>query len=655
MQIAKIILYHRSGETREIAFRIGAVNIVTGSPKTGKSALIDIVDYCLGSSECGVPEGAILSTVAWYALLLQFRNGQVFVARAAPPLGKKTSADVFLQSGKKLAVPPLEALSATTTPEGLLNLLADRIGIAANETEKLPGQTRRVYAAQFRHALFLTFQAQDEIASRRFLFHRQAEPFIPQTIKDTLPYFLGATTDDRLDLRAEARKLQNRSRELEAEIDRRRTVGQEVDARIGTLLAEAEDVGLVTAAARQTSADPLALLRDAATWVPRASTDADVPGAVLARLQREHGRLTDAYLATREEMELARSFGAAHDGFASEAQEQRGRLSSIGFFDRSVASGDPCPLCLNPLATPVPAVAEIRASLQALTDQLDGALKQQPRMRTYLEELETRLIAQRSELTQNQREIQAVAEAHDALRSELRWDDRRARTAGRISGFLEEVRDAGDLGCLVDELATVTTRLEELRKELRLEDVRARLDSILNRIGVDMSRWSRGLTLEWGQYPLRIDVGKLTVVADADTGPVPLQRMGGGENYVGYHLLALLALHRWLIKKKRPVPRFLVIDQPTQVYYPPDRDDGGDMRTLKDDDRTAVARMFTLLFQVAEELAPHLQIIVTDHADLTDPRFTAAVVERWRHGRKLIPISWLKQDPGRPSADEDAS
>lgn len=45
LQIAKLILYSRKGEVRELEFNPGRLNVLTGASKTGKSAIIDIVDY----------------------------------------------------------------------------------------------------------------------------------------------------------------------------------------------------------------------------------------------------------------------------------------------------------------------------------------------------------------------------------------------------------------------------------------------------------------------------------------------------------------------------------------------------------------------------------------------------------------------------------
>jgi hypothetical protein len=48
LQLRAIAIYSHEGERREVTFRLGKLNIVTGAPKTGKSALLDIVDYCWG-------------------------------------------------------------------------------------------------------------------------------------------------------------------------------------------------------------------------------------------------------------------------------------------------------------------------------------------------------------------------------------------------------------------------------------------------------------------------------------------------------------------------------------------------------------------------------------------------------------------------------
>src|ERR1700676_2867255 len=98
MQIQSILLYSTSGEIRRLDFKLGALCIVTGASKTGKSALIEIVYYCLGRESCTIPVGVIRDSVSWFAVLLQFPGIQYFVARPTPAEGQQYQSEIYVQS-----------------------------------------------------------------------------------------------------------------------------------------------------------------------------------------------------------------------------------------------------------------------------------------------------------------------------------------------------------------------------------------------------------------------------------------------------------------------------------------------------------------------------------------------------------------------------
>ncbi len=190
-------------------------------------------------------------------------------------------------------------------------------------------------------------------------------------------------------------------------------------------------------------------------------------------------------------------------------------------------------------------------------------------------------------------------------------------------------------------------QVDELEERLDPENERDQVISRLNVIGEDMSEWAELLGLEHAAGRARIDGWQLTVVVDSEEGLIPLERMGSASNWVGYHLVAHLGLHRWFRNRDRPVPRFLMLDQPTQAFYPPDVTpasvDDVDTEALSDDDRQSVQSMFELMRAVVDELSPGMQIIVMDHASLDTPWFQESVVEVWRNGNKLVPIEWLSE------------
>lgn len=162
-----------------------------------------------------------------------------------------------------------------------------------------------------------------------------------------------------------------------------------------------------------------------------------------------------------------------------------------------------------------------------------------------------------------------------------------------------------------------------------------------------MTQWAQVLQLEHTGAPYRLDDTHLTVVADTPERPIVMDRMGSAENWLGCHLITLLALHQHFIRRTRPVPNFLFLDQPSQVYFPSEESYKA-MEGETDDleeaggDVLAVRRMFNFLFDTLDALAPKMQVIVTEHANLPDARFQEALVEKpWRGGLALIPADWL--------------
>jgi hypothetical protein len=156
-----------------------------------------------------------------------------------------------------------------------------------------------------------------------------------------------------------------------------------------------------------------------------------------------------------------------------------------------------------------------------------------------------------------------------------------------------------------------------------------------------MTELAAPLNLERADAPLRLDIKRLTVIRDTPSGrPERLNEIGSGENWVGYHLCALLALHTFFIRSGGLVPSFLFLDQPSQIYFPQEADvavagnaPGSEARQT---DWDAVRRVYRLIFDTVRRLDGRLQVVVMDHADLVEPEFQQAVRARWRDGRAFI-------------------
>jgi hypothetical protein len=219
MQIRDIVLYSKNGQRRILSLNVGRISIITGDKNTGKSSLMDIVDYCLGRRICNIPIGPIRDAVEWYALRLQFSSSQVFIARKSPPHNGQTTNIAFWNEAHEVEIPDI-IFQQNTTIEAVETYINNKLGITPNLHTPSFGQTREPLSANFRHAILFCFQTQNDLTDKHKLFHRQNDNDgqILLAIKDTLPYFLEAVRDDSLrlehDLVQAKRELKIAQREL---------------------------------------------------------------------------------------------------------------------------------------------------------------------------------------------------------------------------------------------------------------------------------------------------------------------------------------------------------------------------------------------------------------------------------------------------------
>jgi hypothetical protein len=643
LQIEKLLLYSRAGELRELPFRRGQLNIITGASRTGKSAILDIVDYCLGSRECNVAAGVIRDTVSWFAVLFSDDASDIFVARRAPRQGFRSSTDIYIEVGSDLEPVPFARLAQNTTPDAARSLMSRKLGIADTELRPPIGQTRRPLAATVRHAVHFCFQGQNEISNRIYLFHGQADRDVAQSIKDTFPYFLGAMSEDRVQLQSQLDSAQREVQRIERLIGVMEKDGQTGDDLAKNLAAEAMLSGLLPDMPLSDDLGELRTqLRDGITPNRLADLQGEVGSSeVLSNLRSERQQLRQELEHVRDQIRDAQLFFRQQQGFSGEVAEHRARLSSIDLFMQPTEELHRCPLCESELLAPLPTLQQLERSTMDLQRQLSAVEAETPRVREYLEELvsnEERLV---QALRSNQQRQTNLNRENDRILAQYDNALAQSRVVGRISQYLESIPDDQRKATLYADLENARALAEALEQELDFAAVDNEVSSIVNIVSSYLTEYADALSLEHTGSPVRLDISRLTVTADTENGPVMLRQMGSGENWVGYHVTTHLALHRWFRLRSRPVPGFLILDQPSQAHYPPEKDPDIALAELTDEDTAAVRTLFRLLYDVVSQIAPNLQLIVMDHARIEEPWFLESIVENWRDGNALIPTEWI--------------
>lgn len=637
--IKSMVLYSHAGDIRTIYFDVDGLNIITGKSKTGKSAIIDIVDYCLGRGSFNVAEGTIRMKVAWFALHLVKGEDEVFIARDNPGPGASTGAKVYLQRGKIEQYPKFDDIEKNTTENSLKAFVTRFAGIKENEHRPSTG-SRDPLEANIAHALWLCFQKQNTIASQDQLFHRMNEQFLPQALKDTLPYFLGAVDEKHFLLMGELDDLQRRLRDLEGRQNQQLRAVQTNRNRVTRIVNEGKRTGLIPQDYQPVDDSVFSYLAEVA------KTEVIAPGVVpdfgetIERLRSEQSTLQGRLGELNQDLRAARSFLSDQTAFSREVSEQRARLKSIGLYKSADAPVITCPLCENALDHPIPAASTFNASLVRVDQQLQGVYKESPHIQAHITELEGQITSATDALRSIQSELnRAVSEDQNAREAQNQLVNR-ARYLGRLSDFVEVFEPAETESAVTEEIQEVRKLIAAVKERLNSDETASKLETILSFISDKMTEYSRHLDLEHSGSSLRLDLARLTVVANTEDGPIPLTRIGSGENWVGYHVVSHLALHWWLRRRNRPVPAFLIFDQPTQAYYPPDSEAGGLEEIELDADRRAVLALFELMQRACDEIESPFQLIVLDHAHLREDWFENAIVEEWRGQNALVPRDW---------------
>lgn len=653
-QIKNLILWPRSGthQPRVVPFADGKLNVITGASKTGKSAVIPIIDYCLGSERCAVPVKTIRDACSWFGVVIGTSEGEKLLARREPGTQQSTG-DMFLLEAGKVEIP--NAIAGRNTTVDAVKRMLDNLAGLSNlgfDPTGLGGGFRG--RPSFRDLLAFAFQPQNIIANPDVLFFRADTMEHKEKLRTIFPYVLGAVTPDVLARRWEIEQLVRELRRKERELEAQRSASESWRSELQSWVAEARDLGLVAAEDAVSGRSAPQLLLSLEGVIKKTSDDAQVTDTALdaaatetADLQKEEGIAALQLAEAKARLDNMTQLRSAVDDYTGALKKQRDRLQlSRWMRDLAQAAQTNCPVCGGPFDH---AGAEIESLCDALANVEATARQLEPVPAAFDKEL-VQVREQVRRYTDSLRGVRvrqkAVEERSQRIKAE-RW--RRAsvdRFIGKMEQALKVLKAPDGDPVFADEVAELKARLEDLRKGLSDSAARERQRAALARVSATMARLLPGLDSERPSDPAELNVDDLTIRVTGTSGrPDFLWEIGSGANWLSYHIAAMLGLHDlFLSLRGSPVPSLLVLDQPSQVYFPrtlaKEAKEGDDPR-LDDEDVAAVRKVFETL-AAATKASKSLQILVLDHAsEDVWGGVEVHVVEEWRNGKALVPPAWI--------------
>jgi hypothetical protein len=647
-QIRHVILWRRGVPGRRVlSFHSGKVNVISGASKTGKSAVIPIIDYCLASDRCAIPVGVIREACEWFGVVIETVEGQKLLARREPGDQQQTG-DMFLLEADELAIP--DAIPGKNSNTGAVKAMLDRVAGLSSLGFDPTAESGFKHRPSFRDLVAFTFQPQNIVANPDVLFFKADTSDHREKLKTIFPYVLNALTAEDLARRWEIDRLQKLARRKEIELNAALASVNVWKMEAHAWLRQAIDLGLLPADTKLPEEwfEVVDLLR---SIVRKTSHEArpSVAGmeasiARLNELRKSEADAAERVSQGRQSLTQIRRLIENSDNYGSAIRIQRDRLALSKWLRGQAgenaevlgAFGSRGKQDLDSLVEALEGIELQLSSHPAVSDRLE---REQLRLRGDVEQSLELLAMTRQEIEVLERE------SEDARRAAYGFDQV-ARFIGRLEQALNLYEHADANAELRNQLDRLLAEIRKLRARVSDSEVSRRIGNAIKTIESYVEAIVPNLDAEWPDAAVRLVISDLTLKIVRGNRDDYLWEIGSGANWLAYHVAVALGLQRFFLESPHhPVPGMLVFDQPSQVYFPR-RSAGGEFveTDLRDEDVVAVTKVFRALASEVERAKGRLQIIVLDHADSGIWGGIAGVVltEEWRDGaHKLVPPAWL--------------
>lgn len=634
-----IIIFCKNGEKRIVPLEQG-VNIITGESKTGKSALVEIIDYCLCSTRCTVPKGKITEFSYLYTLVMLIGDSTYIIARYNWDNGgkmhfSKEAADFSPENLEVTYFIEKTALSYKDVKnkiECVLGLFITNMATDADQKGK---------KASLRNMVSYLFQHQNLMASKFALFYRFSDFYKRKDAIEQFPVFAGII-----------------SQAYYSDLIQLNTLKSQLKQKQNKQKANKKSITIIKENLTPLLTDYFALLEQ--------DFDGNMPVQKMLKIASDLPELDDSQLFG--ENKITERYSELNDELENLRNEEREILLRINNINNASGAGNSfsqmlkdlkqqtivaeietdeytCPLCGQKCQE----ISDNDLKLIEATNWLDDELK-----------ITAKYTADFSE------DIRKLNEAHSKIEEKIRdvWKqiktiEKKFISSKTLTSKREKVNYAKARIALYAEVSssgifeTADGDIEKLKEKI------VRLEQKIKRFNVDkkmseaeiflsdnMNRLSLMLDFEDEYKPIDLNFGLTDGSFDIyqhqkSNENIHLYEMGSGANWVSCHIALFLSfLHYFSARGNSPMPLIMFFDQPSQVYFPQDNDKG----EIDQADLVAVNRMYKTIFDeinfIGKDTGILPQIIIVDHVDGNNleckEEFNKYVRCNWGNGKALI-------------------
>ena len=645
-------LIDKKDKIHSVQFTTG-VNIITGKSSTGKSAIIEIFDYCMGSSEFNIPSGVITDNADIYFVILSIKETFLVLAR------KENDKKIFLKEESNL--PDIKMLNKEyfdnkffiSNSDFKVNL-GHYFGLDINDIDEDKSVSQ--YTGQkkgrpsVRNIIPYLIQHQNLIANKHSLFYRFDENEKREQTIDQFKIFAGFVTQEYYILKQnlansekQLKKLENEEKSIKNQMEFNRK-------RIDSLLLEYEVISgnkLFGEASNIILSNPANYIDKLVAKDISINENNDESVEKILSLEKEYNKL----LSQKRELNYKYKNINSSIDYAKKYKEELLNNQVIAEASINVAT---CPFC----ARETNVITDEANQLEEAINWLNIELRKSPYLLDSFESdknnIKEKISIIDEEIESIKNEIEQLKKITKALENNRSLNEQALKVKLKIENLLESLVDRKDDN-IEEKIKAIQQEISRYEKLLKDKfNLDKQLEEAEKYINYKMKEIGNKLDFESSYKPinLKFSLTNFDLWHEKENkDKVYLRSMGSGANWLYSHITLFLALHNFFcsLGNKSLIPPILFLDQPSQVYFPTSIKDENDEFNIdhieekkgtdtKDEDLKAVTNLFNRLVSFCKttlkETGIEPQIIITDHADrleLDDVDFEDLVNgRRWR-------------------------
>lgn len=653
--ISKLILWPNNPKNtvQVLSFCHDKINIIHGRSGTGKSAIISIIDYCLGSSRCSIPVGIIREKVEWFGLLVNIDGTNILIARKSPLSRDRRECHLSIMEDDDL---PSQIIATSTLSE-----FKDKINNILKITNLSISDNLKSHDGRpsYRDMISFNFLPQHIVANPNILFYKADSYLNKEKLKKIFPYTLGIVDVEYLLKEKEYTKIKKECDQLEKQLENQKKAFSFWSEQIKFIWNEAVELGLIEIAEGEDYLTTLKKLND--VFITGNLSEKLSPlnyqytNDQYKKSYKEEEELQSRVDQIRKKIRNYEKMSNNAEFFTEAVSIEKTRAVNIQWLKDKLIDDAVCVICGNKTSHLNDVIQNIENKLHKL-EKMSNVLQENPIVDKQIEQSKIELIEKENELNiirKRRLKLEMICEStKDSI-------SRVYLLFGKLQSLLNTLSEVDEDSDLVNQIKKYNENLIILKSYFLSKKKELNEDFILNEINELIKGHGRNLKLQ-KESPM-LDIKELTLSFKSSQNEKEyLWEVGSGENWMGYHLATFLALHEYFIKNPfSPVFSFLVIDQPSQVYFPSASTGANQLDTIsqeqfeklkqeRDADIQATKRIFRALergrSRSIDNVNYNYQIIVLEHADSSiwgDIANTHEVVS-WKEKKMgLIPIEWI--------------